>query len=50
MGISVRNLVSHPHLRLEVPAGKSGLDRLISWAYSSDQPEPWDWLTGGNCS
>ena len=46
MSISVRDLVGQPHLRLAVLAGESGLDRSISWAHSSDLPEPWDWLTG----
>jgi PucR family transcriptional regulator, purine catabolism regulatory protein len=47
MSISVRELVDQPHLRLQVLAGASGLDRAVTWAHSSDLPEPWDWLAGG---
>lgn len=47
MSISVRDLAGQPHLRLEVLAGKSGLDRTVAWAHSSDLPDPWDWLAGG---
>jgi purine catabolism regulator len=47
VSISVRELVGQPHLRLEVLAGSGGLDRAVSWAHSSDLPEPWDWLAGG---
>ncbi|MGH3171534.1 MAG: PucR family transcriptional regulator [Trebonia sp.] len=47
MSISVRELVDQPHLRLEVLAGSRGLDRAVTWAHSSDLPEPWDWLAGG---
>jgi PucR family transcriptional regulator, purine catabolism regulatory protein len=47
MSISVRELVDQPHLRLEVLAGSGGLDRVVTWAHSSDLPEPWDWLAGG---
>jgi len=47
VSISVRELVDQPHLRLEVLAGSRGLDRAVTWAHSSDLPEPWDWLTGG---
>jgi PucR family transcriptional regulator, purine catabolism regulatory protein len=47
VSISVRELVDQPHLRLEVVAGARGLDRAVTWAHSSDLPEPWDWLAGG---
>jgi PucR family transcriptional regulator, purine catabolism regulatory protein len=47
VSISVRELVDQPHLRLEVLAGARGLDRAVTWAHSSDLPEPWDWLAGG---
>ncbi|HEX3488307.1 MAG TPA: PucR family transcriptional regulator ligand-binding domain-containing protein [Streptosporangiaceae bacterium] len=47
MSISVRDLTDQPHLRLEVLAGLAGLDRSVTWAHSSDLPEPWDWLSGG---
>lgn len=47
MSISVRDLTDQPHLRLEILAGPAGLDRSVTWAHSSDLPEPWDWLSGG---
>ena len=47
MSITVRELVDQPYLRLEVLAGSRGLDRAVTWAHSSDLPEPWDWLAGG---
>ncbi|MBO0772473.1 MAG: PucR family transcriptional regulator ligand-binding domain-containing protein, partial [Actinobacteria bacterium] len=47
MGITVRDLTRRPHLRLEVLAGAAGLDQTVTWAHSSDLPEPWDWLAGG---
>lgn len=43
----MRDLVEQPHLRLDVLAGAGGLDRVVTWAHSSDLHEPWDWLTGG---
>ncbi len=45
--ISVRDLADQPHLRIEVLAGASGLDCDVTWAHSSDLPDPWDWLSGG---
>src|SRR5487761_1721663 len=47
VSISVRDLAGQPHLRIEVLAGAGGLDHDVSWAHSSDLPEPWDWLSGG---
>jgi purine catabolism regulator len=47
ISISVRDLMDQPHLRLEVLAAASGLDRTVTWAHASDLPEPWDWLSGG---
>jgi PucR family transcriptional regulator, purine catabolism regulatory protein len=47
VSISVRDLADQPHLRIEVLAGASGLDCDVTWAHSSDLPEPWDWLAGG---
>jgi purine catabolism regulator len=47
VSISVRDLADQPHLRIEVLAGAGGLDRDVTWAHSSDLPEPWDWLSGG---
>lgn len=36
-----------PHLRLRLHSGQSGLDRQVTWTHTSDLPEPWQWLTGG---
>lgn len=47
MAITVRDLVALPHLRLEVLSGQSGLDRVVTWAHSSDLDQPWGWLSGG---
>lgn len=47
MTVTVAELVGQPHLRLEVLAGATGLDRQVTWAHSSDLAEPWDWLAGG---
>ena len=32
---------------MEVVAGSSGLDHMVTWAHSSDLDEPWGWLSGG---
>jgi len=47
MAITVRELAGLPHLRIEVLGGEQGLDRVVTWAHSSDLDEPWTWLTGG---
>jgi purine catabolism regulator len=47
MAITVRELTELPHLRMEVVAGSSGLDHLVTWAHSSDLDQPWGWLSGG---
>jgi purine catabolism regulator len=45
--ITVGELLDIPHLGLEILAGGVGTDRPISWAHTSDLPEPWRWITGG---
>jgi purine catabolism regulator len=47
MAITVRELVDLPHLRLETLGGVAGLDRVVTWAHSSDLEKPWRWLSGG---
>jgi purine catabolism regulator len=47
MAITVRELVCLPHLRLDTLGGTAGLDRVVTWAHSSDLEEPWGWLSGG---
>lgn len=36
-----------PHLRLRLHSGKAGLDRQVTWTHTSDLPEPWQWVSGG---
>ena len=47
MALTVRELVGLPQLRIEVVAGESGLDHVVTWAHASDLDEPWVWLSGG---
>jgi len=47
MAITVADLLEMPHLRLHLHSGAGGLDRDVSWTHTSDLPEPWEWLTGG---
>jgi PucR family transcriptional regulator, purine catabolism regulatory protein len=47
MAITVGELADIPHLGLEVLAGEAGVQRTISWTHTSDLPEPWRWITGG---
>ena len=47
MSIQVADLLEQPHLRLELIAGRGGLERNLTWAHASDLPDPWDWLAGG---
>lgn len=47
MAITVGELVDIPHLGLEILAGESGIQRVVSWTHTSDLPEPWRWVTGG---
>ena len=47
MPITVRELLEMPHLRLSLHAGGSGLDRDVSWTHTTDLPEPWRWVAGG---
>lgn len=45
--ITVADLIDMPHLRLRLHSGAAGLDRVVSWTHTSDLPEPWRWITGG---
>lgn len=47
MAITVGELADVPHLGLEFLAGETGSQRTISWTHTSDLPEPWRWITGG---
>ena len=45
--ITVGELLEMPHLRLSLHSGASGLDRTVSWTHTTDLPEPWRWVAGG---
>lgn len=47
MAITIANLLEMPHLRLHLHSGAGGLDREVSWTHTSDLPETWRWLAGG---
>jgi purine catabolism regulator len=47
VGITVADLLEMPHLRLHLHSGAGGLVRDVSWTHTSDLPDPWRWLTGG---
>ena len=36
-----------PHLQLRLHSGQDGLDREVTWTHTSDLPDPWQWITGG---
>lgn len=47
MPLTVRELVSIPHLRTWPHAGAGGLDREVSWAHVCELPDPTQWLGAG---
>ncbi|MBT9257210.1 PucR family transcriptional regulator ligand-binding domain-containing protein [Phycicoccus sp. MAQZ13P-2] len=47
MGITVGELLDMPHLHLRLHSGSAGLVRETTWTHTSDLPQPWQWLTGG---
>ncbi|MFF8919298.1 PucR family transcriptional regulator [Streptomyces sp. NPDC015032] len=47
MPITVGELLEMPHLRLRLHSGAGALDRPISWTHTTDLPEPWRWVAGG---
>lgn len=47
MGITIGELLATPHLRLRLHSGSGGLDREVVWTHTSDLPDPWQWLGGG---
>lgn len=47
MSITVSELLDIPHLRLRLHSGAAGLDNAVSWTHTSDLPDPWEWITGG---
>ncbi|MCM3812938.1 PucR family transcriptional regulator [Streptomyces malaysiensis] len=47
MSITVGELLGMPHLRLRLHSGTGALDRPITWTHTTDLPEPWRWVAGG---
>lgn len=47
MGITIGELLATPHLRLRLHSGGGGLAREVVWTHTSDLPDPWQWLDGG---
>lgn len=48
MGLTVNELTKISGLRTRFLAGRSGGDRMVLWAHSTDQPNPWEWLGTGD--
>ncbi|MEW1718882.1 PucR family transcriptional regulator ligand-binding domain-containing protein [Streptomyces sp. NPDC093109] len=47
MPITVSELLDMPHLRLRLHSGTDALERPVTWTHTSDLPEPWHWVAGG---
>lgn len=47
MAITVGGLLEMPRLRLSLHSGSGGLERDVLWTHTSDLPDPWHWLVGG---
>lgn len=47
MSITVGELVRMSRLGLSVHSGSGGLDRSVTWTHTTDLPEPWSWISGG---
>ena len=48
MAITVAELVADPLLKLRFVAGEGGGARLVTWAHTSDLPNPTEWLGPGD--
>ena len=48
MAITIAELVADPLLKLRFLAGEAGGARLVSWAHTSDLPNPTEWLGPGD--
>ena len=48
MAITVAELVADPLLKLRFVAGEGGGTRLVTWAHTSDLPNPTEWLGPGD--
>ena len=47
MPITVGELLQMPHLGLRLHSGGQALGRPVAWTHTSDLPQPWRWVTGG---
>ncbi|MFE3291366.1 PucR family transcriptional regulator [Rhodococcus sp. NPDC059234] len=47
MSVSVRWVLAQPELALALKGGAAGLDREISFAMTTELPDPFRWLSGG---
>jgi purine catabolism regulator len=47
VAVTIAELVADPHLRLRFIAGASGGARVVTWAHTSDLPDPTQWLGTG---
>lgn len=45
--ITVGDLLEMPHLQLRLHSGGEALDRAVDWTHTTDLPEPWRWIAGG---
>ncbi|MEO8282864.1 MAG: PucR family transcriptional regulator ligand-binding domain-containing protein [Pseudarthrobacter sp.] len=45
--ITVAELITEPQLGLSLIAGSEGRGNGITWAHTSDLPQLWEWVTGG---
>jgi PucR family transcriptional regulator, purine catabolism regulatory protein len=48
MSLTVRQLTEVTSLRTRFLAGRSGGDRPVLWAHSTELPDPWNWLGTGD--
>ena len=48
MTVTIAELVADPLLKLRFLAGEKGGARLVSWAHTSDLPNPTEWLGAGD--
>ena len=48
MAITVAELVAVPFLKMRFHAGSGGGSRLVTWAHTSDLPNPTEWLGRGD--
>ena len=47
MPITVGELLEMPHLQMRLHSGGAAINREVSWTHTTDLPEPWHWIAGG---